>query len=329
MRDLEPLLRPLALLVALLIIGTLGYAALESYSPLDAIYMTVITLSTVGYGELRPLSPIGRVFTMALIIFGVGGALFTLTELVRIVYEGHIGQALWRRRMERRVEQLRDHFILCGYGRVGRQIADDLARANVELVVVDTRPEGLRLAAERGLAIVEGDASRDAVLRQAGVERARGLIAAVAEDADNLIVALSARALNPRILIVARANADESIAKLERAGANRVVSPYSIGGHRMAMLALRPLSVEFVDAAFRGEGGEFLLEDVAIGTSSRLNGRTVDEIQSSLAPGVSVLAIKREAIILPRPDPATTLNAGDELVVMGTPEQLQRLETLA
>jgi voltage-gated potassium channel len=328
MRDLEPLRRPLLLLAALLVLGTLGYMLIEGFPFLDAAYMTVITISTVGYGEVRPLGPGGRLFTMALIVVGVGGALFMLTELVRFVYEGQLGHALWRRRMERRVNALRDHFILCGYGRVGRQIADDLTRARSPFVVVDTDPTGLQLATERGLSVVEGDAGTDEVLRRAGVERARALIAAVAHDADNIYVTLSARALNPRLQIVARANADESIPKLLRAGADRAVSPYEMGGHRMAMLALRPLSVDFIDAAFRGKDSELLLEDVQVRSGSRLVGRPVEAIQSELAPGVSILAIKRDSTILPRPAAELTLNPGDELVVIGAPAQLQRLERL-
>jgi voltage-gated potassium channel len=266
---------------------------------------------------------------MLLIVVGVGGALFTLTELVRIVYDGQLGRTLWRRRMNRRIGAFRDHFILCGYGRVGRQIAEDLARSNVPFVVVDTDPNGVQLAAERGLAVVEGDAGSDDVLRQAGVERARGLVSAVAEDADNIYVTLSARALNPTLSIVVRANAEESVSKLERAGADRVVSPYMMGGHRMAMLALRPLAVEFVDSIFIGGSSEVLLEEVEVSPASHLVGRTIDELQTALAPGISVLAVRRHATILARPESATTLLAGDELVAMGTAQQLKGLELLA
>lgn len=328
MREFEPLLRPLGLLSGMLLVGTLGYLLVEGYTLLEAVYMTVTTLTTVGYGEVRPLSPAGRVFTIGLILLGVAGALVVLTDMVRFVYEGRFGQALWRQRMQRRVGELREHFIVCGYGRVGRHIADDLGRAGVPLVVVDSDPIGLRLAAERGLPLVEGDATDDAVLCAAGVERARGLVAAVGADPDNISLTLSARALNPRLVIVARANADQAIPKLERAGANRVVSPHAIGGRRMAMLALRPLTVEFVDAVFHGQA-ELLLEEVELGSDSHLVGRTVEELQSRLAPGVSVLALRREVAILPRPAGDTVFRAGDELVVMGSAVELRALEALA
>jgi voltage-gated potassium channel len=328
-RDISALFRPLGLLTLVLVGGTVGYTLIEGLSPLEALYLTATTLSTVGYGDIHPNTDGGRIFTIGLIMVGVGVALFSLTEIARSLYEGQFGYAVGRTRMAQRVKSLRDHFILCGYGRVGRQIADDLQRAGVPFVVVDRDPTGLRQAAERGLAVVEGDAGSDEVLRKAGVAAARGLVAAVAEDADNIYVTLSARSLNAKLMIVARANNDESAAKLERAGADRVVSPYSIGGRRMAMLALRPLSVEFVDSIFHGEASDLLLEEVEVGPGARLAGRTVDEIQSSLAPGVSVLAIRRAAHLVPRPAPETVVQAGDELVVIGAPGQLRTLEGLS
>ena len=329
MRDFDALVRPLVLLLLLTVSGTVGYVLVEGFSPLAALYLTVSTLATVGYGDLHPVSPAGQIFTIGLIVLGVGLALFTLTEMVRVVYDGQLGHSLWRKRMDRRVKQLRDHFILCGYGRVGRQIAAELTQTETPLVVVDTNPAELAHAAAQRCATVEGDAGRDDVLRAAGIERARALITAVATDADNMYVTLSARALNPGLRIVARANADEAIPKLERAGANQIVSPYTIGGHRMAMLALRPLAVEFVDSIFHRGGPDLLLEDVAVSTTSRLVGCTVDQLQTELARGISILAIKRDAMILPRPAPETALQIGDELVAIGTLEQLRLLEGLA
>jgi voltage-gated potassium channel len=328
LRELGPLARPVLLLVVLVVVGSAGYVLIEGYPLLDAVFMTVTTLATVGYGEIHPLGPGGRLFTTILILVGVGSALFTLTELVRFVYEGQLGQALWRRRMDRRLKELSNHFILCGYGRVGRQIAADLEQSSVPFVVIDRDPVGLRLATERGLMVVEGDAGSDDVLRMAGVEQARGLVTAVAEDADNIYVTLSARALNSGLRIVARANAEESISKLQRAGADQVVSPYSIGGRRLAMLALRPLSVEFVDAVFHGETGDLLLEDMELVPGSRLVGRSIDDVQTVLAPGVSVLALKRDSAILARPPGDTSLMPGDELVVIGTQDQLGTLERM-
>jgi voltage-gated potassium channel len=329
MRDFDAFVRPLVLLLLLTVSGTVGYVLVEGFSPLAALYLTVSTIATVGYGDLHPVSPAGQIFTIGLIVLGVGVALFTLTELVRVIYDGQLGHTLWRKRMDRRVKQLRDHFILCGYGRVGRQIAAELAQTETPLVVVDTNPEELAHAAAQRLATIEGDAGSDHVLRAAGIERARALITAVATDADNMYVTLSARALNPGLRIVARANADEAIPKLKRAGANQIVSPYTIGGHRMAMLALRPLAVEFVDSIFHRDGTDLLLEDVAVSPTSRLVRCTVDQLQTELARGVSILAIKRDAMLLPRPAPATALQSGDELVAIGTLEQLRLLEGLA
>jgi voltage-gated potassium channel len=328
-RDISALFRPLVLLTLVLIGGTVGYVLIEGHAPLEALYLTATTLSTVGYGDIHPTTAAGRLFTVGLIMVGVGVALFSLTEIARSLYEGRFGYAVDKSRMARRVSSLRDHFILCGYGRVGRQIADDLQRAGVPFVVVDRDPAGLQLATERGLAVVEGDAGSDDVLRKAGVAAARSLVAAVGEDADNIYVILSARALNAQLIIVARANTDEAAAKLERAGADRVVSPYSIGGRRMAMLALRPLSVEFVDAIFHGEGADLLLEEVQVGPQARLAGRTVDAVQSDLAPGVSILALRRASNLVPRPAPETVVLAGDELIVIGSVAQLRALEAIS
>jgi voltage-gated potassium channel len=264
-RVVPPLPRPLPILLTLLFGGTIGYVLIEGYTPFEGLYMTVITVSTVGYGEVRPLSQTGRAFTIVLIVGGVAAALYTLTELFTMVYAGRLGANLARRRMTRQVDHLRNHVILCGFGRVGHQIAEDLAGGGHAFVVVEREPQGVRDATALGYLVVEGDAGSDGVLRAAGVERARVLITAVASDADNLVVTLSARSLNARLLIVARAAQDESVAKLERAGADRVVSPYQIGGRRMAMLALRPLSVEFVDSVFHQPQGELLLEEIEVG----------------------------------------------------------------
>ena len=321
--------RPLPILVGLLLGGTSGYCLIEGYTPFEALYMTVITVSTVGYSELRPLSVAGRAFTMVLIIGGVAAALYTLTELFTLIYAGRFTEGLARRRMTRRVEHLSEHVILCGFGRVGRQIAEDLASGKHSFVVVERDPRGLHEAASLGYLVVEGDAGSDAVLRAAGVERARVLITAVASDADNLVVTLSARTLNGGLLIVARAAEDESVAKLERAGADRVVSPYHIGGRRMALLALRPLSVEFVDSVFHQPQGDLLLEEIEVRPASRLTTSSVEDVQTEIAPGVSVLAIRRDATLLPRPAPETVLRAGDELVVIGAPGQLRQLESLS
>ena len=225
----------------------MGYVAIEGWTPFEALYMTVTTLATVGFGEIHPLSPQGRLFTIVLIIFGVGGVLYVLTTMMQFVFEGHLGRNLERRRMERRIDQLRDHFLMCGFGRVGRQVARDFHEADIPFVIIDVHQPSLDAAAEEGYLCVRGDAADDDTLRRAGIERARGLVTCVQSDADNIFVTLSARALRADLFIVARGNNDDAAPKLRRAGADRVVSPYSIGGRQMAMLAVRPAAVEFVD----------------------------------------------------------------------------------
>ena len=306
--------------------GTIGYMLIEGWEPLDGLYMTVTTLATVGYGEIHPLSTRGRVFTIGLIIVGVGGVLYLLTAIMQFVFEGHLGRNLERRRMERKIDQLRDHFILCGFGRVGRQVARDFRESNVLFVIIDVNPQSLEAATDEGYLCVRGDAADDETLRRAGVDRARGLVTCVNSDADNIFVTLSARALRSDLFIVARGNNDDAAPKLRRAGADRVVSPYSIGGRQMAMLAVRPAAVEFVDRVLGRADIDLLLEDVTLRDGSALVGKTVREVGRDVAPGVLILAIRRAANLITQPPAETDLRQGDELVAFGTSAQLQQLE---
>ena len=329
MRDARQLRGPVVVLAAIVLLGTLGYVAIEGWPFLDALYMTVSTVSTVGFGEIHPLSIAGRVFTIGLIIVGVGGVLYALTTVMEYVFEGHLGHTWEQRRMQNRVASLRDHFILCGYGRVGQQVARDFERTGIEFVVVDHGEAALELAGARNHPHVRGDATRDDVLRRAGIDGARGLVTCLDSDASNIFVTLSARALRSDLLIVARGNDDDATPKLERAGADRVVSPYKIGGSQMAMLAVRPAAVEFVDSVFHRPDIELLLEDVSIAERSPLVGQTIKELQKNVAPGVTVLAIRRDQGLLTQPPPETDIRRGDELVAMGSPDQLKALEGAA
>lgn len=326
MRDARQLIGPAAVFGLLVALGTAGYVVIEGWSVLDALYMTVTTMATVGFGEIHPLSQRGRAFTIGLIILGVGGALYLLTTIMQFVFEGHLGRNLERRRMQRRIDQQRDHFILCGFGRVGQQVARDFRNAGVPFVVIDVNQSSLDQAAAEGLACVYGDATRDETLRRAGIERARGLVTCVNSDADNIFVTLSARALRADLYIVARGNNDDAAPKLRRAGADRVVSPYSIGGRQMAMLATRPAAVEFVDRVLSRADVDLLLEDFAVRDGSPLVGRTVREVSQALAPGVLILAIRRQAQLLTQPASDVALAVGDELVAFGTSAQLRALE---
>ena len=327
MREGRQLIRPATIIVLIMLTGTLGYMLIEGWDALDALYMTVTTMATVGFGEIHPLSPRGRLFTIALIVLGVGGALYLLTTMMQFVFEGHLGRNLERRRMQRRIESLRDHFILCGFGRVGRQVAHDFRAAGVPFVVIDVNQSSLDAASEEGCLCIRGDAAEDETLRRAGIEMARGLVTCVNSDADNIFVTLSARALRSDLFIVARGNNDEAAPKLRRAGANRVVSPYSIGGRQMAMLATRPTAVELIDRVLSHADVDLLLEDFTVREGSALIGKSVQEVGKEIAPGVLILAIRRQAQLVTQPPADATVGAGDELVAFGTSAQLRALES--
>ena len=317
---------PLLLFGATLLVGTLGYVLIEGWSLEEAAYMAVTTVATVGFGEIHPLSSRGRLFTIALILVGVGAIFYAFGSAMTFIFEGHLTQRWGRRRMENRIKQVSNHFILCGYGRVGRQVARELTREGAALVVIDVNQASLEAAANEGLLVVYGNAADDTILRAAGIERASGLIAAVADDAENIFVTLSARALRPDLPIVARSNYDDTANKLRRAGATRVVSPYAMAGQQMAMLAVRPSAVDFVETLLRGPDGELLLEDIQVAEGSQLVGTSIAEVRSRFASGATLLALRREGRMLAPPPVDVTVRAGDVIVVAGTDHQLRLVE---
>jgi len=315
------------ILVAIIIAGIIGYSVIERWSFLDSLYMTIITITTVGYAEVHPLSTTGRIFSTFLIIGGVGGALYTLAGLIEYVVEGHFGTTLWRRRMKQRLAKLKGHFILCGYGRVGEEVANIFKEEDVPFIVIDNRPDCIARAEEAGILYLQGDATSDDVLKEVGIEKARGLVAALGTDVDNTYITLSARGLCPKLFIAARASDSEAETKLRRAGADRIVSPNIIGARRMAMLSLRPTVVDFLDTISRRRGPELQMENVAISENSSLAGQTVATVrQCSTA---NVLAINRKSgRLLANPSGDEKISAGDSLVIMGTREQLTTLEAI-
>ncbi|MFN2461394.1 MAG: TrkA family potassium uptake protein [Candidatus Velthaea sp.] len=312
----------LALVIAL---GTLGYVAIEGWGAFDSFYMTVTTLTTVGGGEARPLSIAGRWWTLAVVMVGFGVLTYTLLALVGYLLEGHFGVAVELQRMRRQVARMTDHFILCGFGRVGREIARDFTAERIPFVIIDINADSLQRAAAEGHRVVNGNASEVSVLSAAGIERARGLVTAIDSDADNIYVTLSARVLRPDIFIVARANRGDSEPKLRLAGANRIISPYTIGGRRMASLAMRPTAVEFVDTILSAGNSELLLEDFTISANSGWADRALSTLTND-AEDIIVLAIKRGDTMLFRPAGTTPLFSGDELVAAGSPAAIRVLE---
>jgi voltage-gated potassium channel len=317
-------------LAAITVVGVLGYMVFEGWSFTDALYMTVITLTTVGYREVRELDTTGQLWTMVLLITGVGTLFYAAVSSVELVVEGTIRGYFGRRRMEAAIGKLNGHQILCGYGRVGRQVAEEFASDGVPFVIIEQDPETVAECVEEGYLALLGEASDDGVLEEAGVRRARGLVAAVDSDADNVFVVLSARKMNPELHIVARASSDASAAKLEMAGADRTLSPYAVGGRRLASLATQPLIADFLDIVTRGEKGiEFRLEEFGVPEDSFIAGRTIGELRIGERTGAMILATRnREGTFDTTPSASDRLRAGDTLIVLGTREQVGRLEQL-
>ena len=325
------LLLPLTLVLAVVAVGTLGYRWLwrdVDGTWMDALFMTVTTITTIGYGEIKPLTTAGRLFTIALAFTGIGSLFYTFGVIMEYLVSVRLADPMGRRRMERRIGELRGHVIVAGMGRVGRQAALELHEAAAAFVVVDPSEPAVRHAAERGYLALLGDATEDEVLQRAGIARARGLIVTTANDATNMYVVLSARVLSPDLYIVARAADEPGVTKLTRAGANRVVSPYAIGGHRLAHLMLSPAVVDFFETALRRGDDTLNIEDLALSADSPGLGKTLDGLDIRRATGATVLAILRDGNPLVSPPGDLALAAGDHLLALGTGEQLRRLERL-
>ncbi len=321
----------LGLFTAIITVGTVGYVVLEGWSWSDALYMTLITISTVGFGEIRPLSEQGRMFTAALIVMGVGAAAYTFSTVADYLIAGELHGVLRRQRMQNRIKRMQGHYIVCGFGRMGRQVVSELISGHtVDVVVVELNEQHLAEIEEMGAVPIQGDAAAEGVLEQAGIERAAGLCVCLPHDADNVFTVLTARTLNPGITIIARANTTENERKLRIAGATHVINPYAISGYRMARQLLHPNVVEFMDVVMRHGQVEFRVEEIVVEAGSFLDGKTLAECDVRRRTGVNVLAVRR-------PGGSTftnltadfVLHAGDVLIGLGTPEQLDALSRLA
>lgn len=297
------------------IYGTTGYRLIEGWSWFESLYMTVITLTTVGFGEVRPLSETGRLFTISLILFGIVTLAATVGALADVLVSGELGRSLRRRRRNRMIDQLKDHYIICAYGRVGRTAAQEFREQNAPCMTIEIREDLVPLMEEHGIPYLLGDPTEESVLMQAGIDRALGLVCAVDSDAVNVYITLTARAINPRLSIVARASNPESVDKLLRAGADRVVSPYSLSGKRMAFLALRPSVVDFVDMVTVAP--DLRIEEIIVGPGSSLDGQTVARATSSQR-GVTILAVKKgQGDLIASPPQDTVLEAADLVIALG------------
>jgi voltage-gated potassium channel len=316
---------------ALVATGTLGYWLIEKdYTLFDSLYMTVITLTTVGYEEVHPLSPPGRVFTIFLLLVGVFTFFFTATEVVRAVVSGEVQDLFGRQRMERNLAEMRDHIIIIGYGRMGRFICHEFSKSGYPFVVIDRNAEHLKsLSFEHGVPL-PGDASDDEVLKHAGISRARALVTVAGSDADNLFVTLSGRLLNDKIFIIARAETEAAEVKLRRAGANRVVSPYALGGSRVAHAVLRPNVVDYLDLATGSEFYDLQIEELVIQPGSGLDGVTLKDSRIHLEMGIMIVAIKKAGggMVFNPPGDAR-LESGDTVIALGRRAEIDRLEERA
>jgi voltage-gated potassium channel len=323
-------LRLLALLLlALMAIGTAGYHFIEGWSWFDSVYMVVMTVTTIGYGEVHPLSPAGRAFNLLIMVGGVGLVLLMAGALAAALLEFELQGFFGRRRMQREIERLKEHYIICGAGRVGRSAARELARKPVPFAIVELNPAKAERLPSNWLVYL-GDATQESTLRALHVERARGLVAATTTDATNLYIILTARELNPRLKIVARASEEDAEKHMLNAGASSVILPYTFAGHRIAQLFLRPHVLDFLDVATAGTGMRGLdIEEIYIDEGSQFAGQSIADSKIRQEHGVIVLAIKSGPEMRFNPQPEDIIRAGDCLIAMGKPESLRRLESLA
>lgn len=319
----------LAALTVVTIVGTVGYLAL-GFTFLEALYQTVTTVATVGFREVRPLSTAGQIFTIVLILLGVGTVLYNLSVILEAVTEGHLRKHLERRHMDKTIKAMSGHVIICGNGRVGRSATEYLVATGHQVVVVDNDPEQVEPSVA-GVPYIHGDVTDDDVLREAGIDRARALIAALDTDADTVYVTLSARAIRPDLVIVARARTADSKKKLLLAGANRAVNPQRIGGKRMAVFALQPEVAEFLDVVMHDEDLDFRIEEFRVHEGSPLAGRSVGDLALRKRTGALLLAIRRATDLRFEANPPSDLvvPAGAVLIALGTPAELGNLAELA
>lgn len=319
----------LVLLLMIIIIGVVGYEVIEKWELLDSIYMVVITLASVGYSETHPLSDAGRVFTVFLILGGMGVLFYSLSTITMFIVEGELQDVLRRRRMDKQVQELKDHYIICGSGETGKNIVGELAKTKRDFVVIEQNIENIKQLNEPNLIYIEGDATEDAILLEAGIKKAKGLVSALPSDRDNLFVVLTARELNPALRIVSRCIEEESEPKLRKAGADSVVSPNIIGGLRMASELIRPTTVSFLDIMLRGEEKALRVEEAKVGPNSHFIGKSIGEAKIPQKTGLLIVALNKEGLDYQfNPSSSTKLAANDVLIVIGSPEQVNDLKEM-
>jgi voltage-gated potassium channel len=320
----------LLIFLGLITFGTVGYMIIERLSFWEALYMTVITVSTVGYREIVLPSRAGEIFTMIIIISGLATVVYVTTSVVELLLEGRVLELMGRRRVLRELQDITGHYVVCGYGRVGKQIAKECQARGTSIVVIEKEPAVAEACLNDGFLSVKGDAAEESTLRNAGLERASGLVTALSSDADNLFVTMTARMIRPDIFIVGRCNSDETESKLYRAGADRTISPHNVGGRRMAALLLKPMVCDFLDVVTHGELIELTLEDITVEPGAAVIGRSIRDILVDDLKGIGILGLKRpKRDFVVNPSGNTVLDAGDILIIQGSSDQVVALKKVS
>jgi len=319
----------LFILIAIIVIGTVGFWAIEDWSILDSLYMTIITLTTIGFREVEPLDAYGKIFTILLVIFGIASVGYALRTIGQLILDGQLRKLIGSRKMEKQIKKLKDHYIVCGFGRVGGAVCGELIRNNIPFVVIERSPKAVELLEKNSFIFVKGDCANDENLKAAGIDRAKGLINTVADEADAVYITLSARTINPNLFIMARADSQSVHNKLLRAGATRVISPHIAAGVRMAQATLKPAVVDFMSLAANGASEGIKIEELVIKDNSKLAGTTLKDsgIRSEL--GITVIGVQKKGHdIYYSPPPDLYIDEGDTLIIVGASSQMDKLETL-
>lgn len=329
MEPFKKLLPPIIILLIIMSIGIIGYSIIEGWPLLDSVYMVVITLFAVGYQEAQPLTEQGKMFTIFLIFIGVGAAIYVAGQIIEIIVEGQILGIRRRKKMEKTIKKLKDHFIICGFGRVGHQVGKEFDNANIKYVIIESNLELTKQYESQSILHIIGDATSDEKLLEAGIKNARGLIACSDSDVANVYITLSARELNKELLIVARASNVDTEGKLKIAGANRVLSPSFISGKRMANWATRPVASDFLEMVSHNDNRQFNLQEVPIPDNSSFIGKTLIESKIKELSEITILAIQnKNGEFNLQPSSDTIINPGDTLVAIGTKNQVEKLNVM-